>query len=127
MDFKSPGAPAQQMPDWLADLIPYGHEVRACMDAVIPGGKPNGPTRFDLGAPIFAALSRAYLKPGATAEVVALTFDHRGFKITARCPFCGENHHHGGGNPVVPLPMFGHRVADCGRGGYHLVVGGPKV
>lgn len=113
------------MPDWLADFIPYGHEVRACMGAVIPGGKPNEPTRFDLGAPIFATLSRAYLGDGgATAEVTSLVFDRQGFRMTARCPFCGREHRHGGGNHVVPLPMFGHRVADCGRGGYYLVVGG---
>lgn len=41
-----------------------------------------------------------------------------GWGIRATCPWCGKAHSHGGG--TGPLPYFGHRVADCWRGGYEL-------
>ncbi len=53
------------------------------------------------------------------AAVVRLTLRPTGgWGIRAACPWCGKAHSHGGG--TGPLPYFGHRVADCGHGGYEL-------
>lgn len=42
--------------------------------------------------------------------------------LAATCPYCEGLHKHGGG--IGETPMFGHRVAHCGKGGYQLVPGG---
>lgn len=53
------------------------------------------------------------------APIVRLTLRvDGGWGIRAVCPWCGRWHAHGGG--TGPLPYFGHRVADCGHGGYVL-------
>lgn len=109
---------------WWWDLIPHGQDLKQLIGTTrtIPG---TGATIFDLKAPLFARLARAQADgTGPTAEVVRLTFGDHGFRIKARCPFCDAYHYHGGG--VIPLPRFGHRVADCGRGGYVLTVGAGK-
>lgn len=59
--------------------------------------------------------------PPPTAEAT-LRRSARGYQwIVPRCPFCGQAHGHGGGNlGDDPRRYLGHRVADCGRGGYDL-------
>lgn len=53
------------------------------------------------------------------AAVVRLTLRPAGgWGIRATCPWCGKVHSHGGG--TARLPYFGHRAADCTRGGYEL-------
>lgn len=38
-----------------------------------------------------------------------------------RCPYCGRSHQHGAGGPDdKPLDFLGHRIANCGKGGYFL-------
>jgi hypothetical protein len=78
---------------------------------------------FDVTSPVVARLSRTQADGNDTlAEVVRLTYSEGvGFRIKVKCPFCGVPHYHGGGAEV--LPIFGHRVADCGRGGYALIAG----
>ena len=39
--------------------------------------------------------------------------------ITVVCPFCGEEHHHGGGDRAVP--SLGLRESDCGNGQYFII------
>ena len=39
--------------------------------------------------------------------------------LAVQCPFCGQTHKHGGGDGATPL--FGHRAAHCGGGGYRLM------
>lgn len=120
-------SPAWQsaVPAWLFDLVPNGRDVHELLSAgrTIPGTKT---TMFDLSAAVLlrlSHLSRAHADgTGPTAEVTRLTFEGTGFHIKVRCPFCGADHHHGGGAGV--LPMFGHRVADCALGSYFLVVVG---
>lgn len=81
---------------------------------------------FDVTSPVLARLSRAQAEGSdPTAEVVRLTYGEGvGFRIKVKCPFCGAPHYHGGGAEI--LPIFGHRVADCGRGGYALIAGAGK-
>lgn len=103
------------------DVVPHGRDVHELLTA----GRANTSgtnTTFDLNAPVLARLSHAQVDgPSPAAGVIRLTFDHSGFHIKVSCPFCGANHHHGGGSHV--LPNFGHRVADCGGGSYFLIVG----
>lgn len=116
-------SPAWQsaVPAWLFDLVPNGRDVHELLSAgrTIPGTKT---TVFDLTAAVMSRLSHVQADgTGPTAEVTRLTFQGTGFHIKVRCPFCGADHHHGGGAHV--LPTFGHRVADCGLGSYSLLVG----
>ena len=46
-------------------------------------------------------------------------------QIVPKCPFCGQQHLHGAGEPGTPgYPLTGHRTAHCvgdeGAGGYIL-------
>lgn len=112
---------SEPIPAWLFDLVPNGRYVHELLGAgrTVPGTKT---TVFVLASPVFARLSRAqHDGTGPTAEVTRLTFEGTGFHIKVRCPFCGADHHHGGGTHAVPI--FGHRVADCGKGSYFLLVG----
>jgi len=45
-------------------------------------------------------------------------------KLWVKCPHCSAQHQHGGGNikPERLADYLGHRVADCGRGGYIIDV-----
>jgi len=41
-------------------------------------------------------------------------------KCSVVCPYCAEKHTHGLGELGGPV-LWGHRGADCGRGGYIIV------
>jgi len=61
-----------------------------------------------------------------TAKIASLKWHKDGessvWLVRVTCPFCGAVHKHGGGNNPAG-PDLGHRVADCGRGGYDIIYG----
>lgn len=51
------------------------------------------------------------------ATVVVAEVD--GTQLVVECPFCGEEHYHGGYDGTDP----GLRLADCGTDSYYIVIG----
>jgi len=114
-----------KVPDSVWAGVPGGWDVRdlARSSRTIFGTRSRV---FDVNAPVLARLSRTQAEGNdPTAEVIRLTYSEGGgFRIKVKCPFCGVPHYHGGGSEIIPI--FGHRVADCGRGGYALIAGAGK-
>jgi hypothetical protein len=57
-----------------------------------------------------------------TAKIVKIDESGNTRKLWVKCPHCACIHGHGGGEVETArlADYLGHRVADCGRGGYVL-------
>ncbi|MBS0467262.1 MAG: hypothetical protein JSS31_14670 [Proteobacteria bacterium] len=95
--------------------------AEACAAAMIRPVRGFKPAQYTPQAPIFAELSRVEVAGcGTVAAITAISRARDGTWLhKIACPFCGGTHMHGGSQG--PVPGFGHRVADCGLGGYALL------
>jgi len=57
-----------------------------------------------------------------SASVIKIDESGATRKLWVKCPYCTCVHGHGGGDVKNDrlAEYLGHRVADCGRGGYYL-------
>ena len=111
-----------QTKQWLK--VPKAREVLGLLNAIdLKVAQKNGSLQFDPTSPIVSELCEksALGATGAIARISRLNYSNNAYHCRVVCPFCGSQHGHGLGTDT--LPSFGHRVADCGRGSYHLAAG----
>jgi hypothetical protein len=112
---------AQTM-QWLQ--VPKSREVLGLLNAVdLRVAQKNGSLQFDPTSPIVSELCEksAIGAIGTIARITSLTHADGAYRCRVVCPHCKKEHAHGLGTGT--LPEFGHRVADCGLGSYHLAAG----
>lgn len=111
-----------QTKQWLQ--VPKAREVLELLNAIdLKEAQKNGSLQFDPTSPIVAELCEksAVGEIGAIARITSLTHADGAYRCRVVCPHCKKEHGHGLGTGT--LPEFGHRVADCGLGTYHLAAG----
>jgi hypothetical protein len=53
------------------------------------------------------------------ANIVSIRKSKECYSLKVCCPYCGNLHSHGGGEPVGEI-LLGSRSAHCGKGEYNL-------